>query len=113
MRKPLVYVAGPYTNPDPVENTNKFANIGLRLVQDGVVTPFIPHFSLVWHLVTPQPYEFWLEYDLEIVEHCDAVLRIPGASSGADGEVNFAKDHGIPVYYNIGDLYAWAAPLGG
>jgi len=35
---------------------------------------------------------------------CDAVLRIPGESPGADDEVDRATIEGIPVYYDIDDL---------
>lgn len=37
MRKPLVYVAGPYTNPDPVENTHTAIQVGAdsRVTLDG------------------------------------------------------------------------------
>jgi len=35
---------------------------------------------------------------------CDAVLRLPGASAGADNDVKLAKERGIPVYYKIEDV---------
>lgn len=109
--KPLVYVAGPYTRPDPIENTHNLCKIGSRLVEDGKVTPVIPHLSMLWHLVDPHQYQWWLDYDLEVLDHCDAVLRIPGESSGADGEVEYARHVWIPVFDTIEDLYAWADTL--
>ena len=33
-----------------------------------------------------------------LIERCDAVLRVPGASKGADEEVRLAKARGIPVF---------------
>lgn len=107
-RKPLVYVAGPYSKPDPVENINKAVKWGTKLLDDGIVTPFLPHLSGTWHMIDPRPYEDWLAYDLEIMRRCDAVLRIPGASSGADKETAEAVELGIPVYLSYAGLYAWA-----
>lgn len=33
-----------------------------------------------------------------LLQHCDAVLRLPGESSGADQDVAIATARGIPVY---------------
>jgi hypothetical protein len=34
----------------------------------------------------------------------DAVLRLPGASKGADEDVRIAVERGIPVFYNLRDV---------
>lgn len=107
-RRPLVYCAGPYTNPDPVENTNKAIHIADRLWETGLIVPVIPHLSALWHMVKPHPYDMWLEYDLEIMRRCDAVLRSPGESSGADGEVRHAAADGLPVFHDEDNLLTWA-----
>ena len=39
-----------------------------------------------------------------LLEHCDAVLRLPGASTGADQDVAIAKRRGIPVFRRIEDV---------
>ncbi len=106
--KPLVYVAGPYTHPDPVENTHKAIAVCDRLVLDDRVTPICPHLSLLWHIVKPHDIDFWYRYDLEVMARCDAVLRLFGASSGADAEVAAAYRHKIPVFRSIDVLYEWA-----
>lgn len=105
---PLVYFAGPYSNPDPVENTHKAIMLADAALNDGVVTPLLPHLTHTWHLVAPRPYEDWLEYDLRIMRRCDAVYRFPGASSGADAEVAEAERLGIPIFTTLPDLYEWA-----
>jgi hypothetical protein len=33
-----------------------------------------------------------------LLEHCDAVLRLPGESRGADNDVAIARRRGLPVY---------------
>ena len=96
MNAPLVYVAGPYTKPDPVENTHRIIEIADRLWDLGVV-PVVPHLTLFWHFLKPRSYQEWLDYDLHIMARCDAVLRVPGESHGADGEVAEALARGQPV----------------
>jgi nucleoside 2-deoxyribosyltransferase len=106
--RPLVYVAAPYTRPDPVKNTNKAIRVAAELVDEGVVTPFVPHLTLLWHLVDPRPLDFWYEYDVATLARCDAVLRLPGDSTGADREVAYAERKGIPVFTERDDLFKWA-----
>ena len=39
-----------------------------------------------------------------LLAHCDAVLRLPGASTGADRDVAVAEERGLPVYRRIEDI---------
>ena len=39
-----------------------------------------------------------------LLHHCDAVLRLPGASTGADEDVRLATERGLPVYRDIGEI---------
>jgi hypothetical protein len=39
-----------------------------------------------------------------LLQHCDAVLRLPGASTGADQDVAIATDRGLPVYFDISEV---------
>ena len=93
---PLIYVAGPFTEPDPVENTHRMIRIADALLDAGF-TPLIPHLTLAWHLVSPKPYATWLAYDRQLLTRCDALLRVPGYSRGATQEREFAVELGIPV----------------
>jgi hypothetical protein len=36
-----------------------------------------------------------------LLQHCDAVLRLPGESTGADQDVAIARERGIPVYERV------------
>ena len=98
----VCYIAAPYTS-NPEANVRKVMDVADELVKAGFV-PYLPHLSHFWNLVSPKPYEFWLEYDLAILAKCDCVLRIPGESKGADGEVEFALRNWIPVYYSVEEL---------
>jgi hypothetical protein len=39
-----------------------------------------------------------------LLERCDAVLRTPGESRGADEDVRIAHERGLPVYYRVADV---------
>ena len=39
-----------------------------------------------------------------LLARCDAVLRLPGASAGADNDVKIARQRGIPVFYGLEEL---------
>lgn len=95
--KPLVYIAGPYTSPDPVLNVRRAVKMAERVAASGAV-PIVPHLSMLWHLVSPQEIDYWYQYDLEILLHCHALIRLVGASPGADREVAFAEKEGTPVF---------------
>jgi len=41
-----------------------------------------------------------------LLQRCDAVLRLPGASTGADQDVRLATARAIPVYYRLEDVPA-------
>lgn len=45
-----------------------------------------------------------------LLERCDAVLRIPGASRGADLDVERARQRGLPIYFDAEALPLRAAP---
>lgn len=100
--KKLVYIAGPYSSA-PMPNTRKAILAADRVLDAGYV-PVVPHLTAFWDVISPKPYETWLEIDIEQLRRCDALLRIPGESSGADREVEFAKEHGIPVFVGLLDF---------
>jgi hypothetical protein len=39
-----------------------------------------------------------------LIERCDAVLRLPGASKGADEDVRRARERGLPIYTQLHDI---------
>lgn len=81
------------------------------------VMPVVPH--LFWYWATMVGSNFtrdnWLTFALELAMRCDALVRIPGASQGADGEEDLmARVLGRPVFFtdNLGHvphaLEVWA-----
>jgi hypothetical protein len=45
-----------------------------------------------------------------LLQHCDAVLRLPGDSIGADQDVAIARQRALPVYYRVEDIPGY--PIG-
>jgi hypothetical protein len=107
-----IYIASPYTKGDPQENTDKSFDCALDLIEAGFA-PYAPLYTHYLHLRRPQKYETWTGLDLVWVLKCDALLRLPGESSGADGEVAFAKANNIPVFYSVQKLIEWFDFMGG
>jgi len=105
---PLVYVAGPYTNPDPVMNTHRAVQWGERIIASGRAAAFVPHITLMWHVIAPhEDVEYWYDLDIAHLARCDVLFRFPGASSGADKEVAFAQSRSIPVFEDFDALMEW------
>jgi hypothetical protein len=103
-----VYVAGPIGKPE-----NHSANVDAALqvasqLLDAGLYPFVPHLCVWWDLHTPRHYESWMKFDMVWLKRCDVLLRIPGHSPGADREVALAKEVGIPVFFELGDVFMWA-----
>ncbi len=101
-----VYVAGPLIG-DFAGNTARAIEVADELL-DGGVAPFVPHLAIHWHAVHEHHYEDWMAYDFAWILKCDALVRMPGKSPGADREVEFARKHGIPVFFGINECLAWA-----
>lgn len=113
----LILIAGPYrsgTNDDPVlmqQNLNHLEAAALPLFRRGHV-PMIGEWvalPLLKQAGSKKPGDEAYEEILYPVAHrlldkCDAVLRLEGASKGADEDVRIAKERGLPVYYRIEDV---------
>lgn len=106
--RPLAYLASPYTSSDPAvvaERVRQFALKAAELERSGKVHVLSAMFNhlLVTHSDLPTTWEFWKSYSLTMLAHCDFlyVLRTPGwdVSTGVAGEIEFAKERGIPVEY--------------
>lgn len=110
MRKLKVYVAGPYSKPDPCTNTNYALKIAQDLACKDFI-PFVPHLYHFWKIVIPNSEEFFLELDMRWLESCDALLRIPGESFGADREIERARQLEIPVLFSVSSVIDWRAGL--
>jgi|GEM_PF-1130927 len=107
-----IYIAGPYTKGDTARNIRVMLDAAQWVVDIGA-HPFVPLLSHFWEMVHPNPYEVWMRWCLSWVRRCDAVLRLPGESSGADREVALAEELGIPVFTDRAALAKWVFTNGG
>lgn len=119
MRK-RVYIAGPISKGDLAHNVNQATAAFVALAKAGFA-PFCPHWSVyakpcawshfgdglrvecvaTWNGNDDMTHADWMGVDLPWVAASDAVLRLPGESTGADLEVGCAIEHGIPVYFSV------------
>lgn len=113
----LILIAGPYrsgTNDDPMlmrQNLDRLESVALPLFRKGHV-PMIGEWvalPLIHRAGSNKPGDqAWEEIQYPVahrlLEKCDAVLRLEGASKGADEDVRKAKERGLKVYYKIEDV---------
>ena len=94
-----VYIAGPYTQGDPVENVRRAIRAAERVIASGH-HPYVPHLNHLWHLISPHSWEYWMTLDLAFLPACDCMIRLPGESVGADRETRAAAGL-MPIYYSV------------
>ena len=113
----LILIAGPYrsgTNDDPIliqQNLDNLEAMASPIFRKGHV-PMIGEWVAVPVLKLAGSKgpgdELWDEIQYptahRLLEKCDAVLRIPGASKGADMDVKIAAERGLKIYYNIDEI---------
>ena len=103
-----VYIAGPLSSSGGyVENVRAAVLAAEAVIQAGGM-PHVPHLCALWQFISPHSeYGYWLPMDLEWLRLCHAVLRLPGASHGADAEVAEAQRVGLPVFHDMEALLVW------
>lgn len=113
----MILIAGPYrsgTNDDPKlmqQNLDRLESVALPLFRLGH-TPMIGEWlalPLLKLAGSKKPGDAAYEEVLypiahRLLEKCDAVLRLEGASKGADEDVRIAKERGLKVYYRLEDV---------
>lgn len=101
-----VYIASAYTKGDCAANVRSSLDAFAQLLKLG----FAPHSPLLSHFVQithPFDYETWMKLDMHWLAHCDAVLRLPGESAGAERELQEARKLKIPIFRDIETLTYW------
>ena len=98
-----IYIASPYSIGEKHSNVLNQIYAADVLMNLGY-NPFLPLLSHYQDFHCHRPEEDWIKNDLIWLASCDAVLRLPGLSKGADAEVKEAIRLNIPVYYSVEDL---------
>lgn len=93
----VVYLSGPITLGEPEHNFRQAANAQERLMRAGysVINPML---TMAHPRDKQIPHALWIANDLPIIERCDAVIRLPGESVGAEAECAHAAKCGVPVF---------------
>ena len=91
-----VYIAGPYSIGDPAVNVKNAMDAANQLLDAGH-QPYIPHLTHFLHMYHPRNISVWYELDNAWLAVSEALIRLPGVSSGAEAEVRLALKLGIPV----------------
>jgi hypothetical protein len=119
----MILIAGPYrsgTGDDPAlmaANLTRLEEVAWPLFQAGHV-PMIGEWVALPVLrsagagVTDPLAEQVLYPTAErLLARCDGVLRLPGASVGADQDVAIARDRGLPVWTRVEDVPGVVTPV--
>jgi len=97
----FVYIASPYTSIDNFIAVQKQIEAANFLIDNGFVaiSPLLN--SVLLNMQKERDWTTWIAIDLELLSKCDALIRLPGESKGADIEVDYARLNGIPVYADM------------
>jgi hypothetical protein len=110
----MILIAGPYrsgTNDNPelmAKNLKRLEEAALPLFRAGHI-PMIGEWvalPLLQQAGSKKPGDeafTEIAYPIahRLLEKCDAVLRLEGASTGADEDVRVARERGLPVYFSL------------
>ena len=113
----LILIAGPYrsgTNDEPqrmAENLSRLERVAWPIFQAGhlpvigewIALPLL-HSAGASGPLDPLAEQVMYPTAQRLLTHCDAVLRLPGKSTGADQDVAIANRRGIPVYHRLRDV---------
>jgi hypothetical protein len=115
-RPMLVLIAGPYrsrTGDDPVKMAANLARLKeaawpifaaghIPIIGEWVALPVLSSAGAT--VFDPLAEQVMYPTAQRLLEHCDAVLRLPGESTGADQDVAIAQRRALPVYYRVEDI---------
>jgi hypothetical protein len=113
----MILIAGPYrsgTGDDPTlmaQNLRSLESVALPLYRAGHI-PLIGEWlalPLLREAGSTRPgdaiyNEILYPIANRLITRCDAVLRLPGNSQGADEDVRLARERGLPVFASLADV---------
>jgi hypothetical protein len=117
MKSLMILVAGPYrsgTNDDPElirANVKLMTTVSLELFRMGHLPVMGEWFALPLieeagsKQIGDEAFnEIFHPISVKLIDHCDAVLRIGGSSSGADQMIKVGKEKGKIIFLNKQDI---------
>ncbi len=113
----MILVAGPYrsgTNDDPAlieENVKAMTDMALRLYRMGHMPVLgewfaLPLIAAAGSLKTGDAVfnELFHPVAVQLIDHCDAVLRIGGPSAGADEMITTGRKKNKKIFMNLSEI---------
>lgn len=114
----LILIAGPYrsgTGDDPAKMAANLQTLEraawplfkaghIPMIGEWVALPVLSSAGATDGPLDPLATEVMYPTAHRLLQHADAVLRLPGDSTGADQDVAIATQRGIPVYYALEDV---------
>ena len=113
----IILIADPYlsgTNDDPVKisaNLQRLESFALPIYRSGHLPMIGEWIALPLLRATGSTEignsvqeEFLYPVAARLLTRCDAVLRIPGESKGADQDVRIARERGLPVFHSVEEI---------
>jgi hypothetical protein len=104
----VIYLASPYSHPDPVVRQQRFAAAGrapAAMLKAGLVvlSPIVHSHPLAAWGLDAMDHAFWMHVDRPMLEACTsvAVLTLSGwaTSKGVAAEIDIARRCGKPISY--------------
>lgn len=113
----MILIAGPYrsgTGDDPekmARNLRQLESVSYAIFRAGHIPMIGEWVALpVWNnagggeIGDARYQEIFHPVAHRLLARCDGVLRLPGASQGADEDVRIATERGIPVYRSLEEI---------
>ena len=117
MKPMMILIAGPYrsgTGDDPARmaaNLRRLEETALPIYRAGHVPMIgewvaLPLLAVAGSKKVGDRLYDEITYPVahRLIHRCDAVLRLPGDSKGADQDVAIARELGLPVYTSVADV---------
>lgn len=103
----LLYISGPFSDDDNLHGVARNIILASEAALQGwrqrwvVICPHKNTDGFQW--ATDIPHDVWVDGDIEILKHCDAICMLPGwkDSKGACQEHTFAVDNGLEILYYL------------
>lgn len=113
----MILIAGPYrsgTNDDPAliqKNVEEMESYALPIFRAGhipilgewLALPLV-HLAGSQHIGDATFNEVFHPIAVRLLSKCDAVLRVGGASAGADEMVRVGRERGLRIYSNLEEI---------
>ena len=117
MKPMMILIAGPYrsgTNDDPQKiqaNVHFMESFALPIFRKGHIPVLGEWFALPLLALAGSKEigdhafnEIFHPIAVKLLDKCDVVLRVGGASSGADLMVKTAKENGAKIFYSLDEI---------